>query len=55
MDRYIGYNPGNSLSCCPSDTEKQMLSNYGYILEKLFLVKYQESQSKPTLVYMLLT
>jgi len=44
MDRYIGYNPGNSLSCGPSDTEEQMLSNHSHVLEKLFLVKYEEPE-----------
>lgn len=44
---YIGHYPGNSLICYSSDAEKQMLPNYHNIPEKLFLVKYQESQSNP--------
>lgn len=44
---YIGHNPGNSLICDSSDAQKQMLPNYRNIPEKLFLVKYQESQSNP--------
>lgn len=44
---YLGRNPGNPLICDPSDTEKQMLPNYHNNMEKLFLVKHQESQSNP--------
>lgn len=44
---YIGHNPGNPLICDLSDTEKQMLPNYRNNMEKLFLVKHQESQRNP--------